>query len=403
MKARLVIGWLVCFVLLAAGPTRCVFADDDAEAIERYRARRAEAEARMREMANEVRKAKEAQIKELEGRLAEVRKWTNVQFELGERGIIDKPKTMSTLMKRWQTQRKREIDQFLQFPEKSGLAIESGRALNALMDQVGASAFQNSEARKIKPDSVFPLSDCGEYTKVDPALVEEITWQENVAGVKLVGQGSRGPLDMDWPAVLHEERWREHRERCDNVAKRALQELGTSSGLSAKTDAELRAAIAALNADFADYRGEWIRTQHPSADGGLELQRIFEGTRHLKKLSLGAYQLVELGSYQTIQRERFQGGTIEDYMAYLQRHNLRFAPAGPAHRSAYRRIFAMIVRYYLDERMAMNMERQLEKELSRLKRIDKEAIDVALGRTMSASDQAAIRILELKNIYELLR
>jgi hypothetical protein len=328
-----------------------------------------------------------------------------VQFELGERDIIDKPKAMamSKVMKRWQVQRDREIYQFLQFPEKSSGAIESGRALNALMDRIGAAAFQNSEARRIKPDSVFPLSDSSGYTRVDPALAEQIIWQENVMGAKLVGQGSRGPLDMDWPAVLREDRWKEHRQLCDNAIKRAVEEIASSSGLSSKTDARLRAAIAALRTDFADYRGEWIRTQHVSVDGGLELQRIFEGTRHIMKLVMGASQLVELTSYQTIGREPFRSGTIEDYMAYLQRHNLRFAPAGRGHRTAYHQVFTMMVRYYLDQKMAVKLEQQLDKELSMLKRIDKEAIDVALGRTMSASDQAAIRILELKNLYELLR
>jgi hypothetical protein len=38
-----------------------------------------------------------------------------------------------------------------------------------------------------------------------------------------------------------------------------------------------------------------------------------------------------------------------------------------------------------------------------LKRTDKETINAALGRTMSASDQAVIQILELKSIDDLLR
>jgi hypothetical protein len=61
-------------------------------------------------------------------------------------------------------------------------------------------------------------------------------------------------------------------------------------------------------------------------------------------LVMAAYQLAECTRYQTVDREPFEGGTIEDYMAYLQRHNLRFAPASPAHRSAYHRVFTMMVR-----------------------------------------------------------
>ena len=56
----------------------------------------------------------------------------------------------------------------------------------------------------------------------------------------------------------------------------------------------------------------------------------------------------------------------------------------------------MMVRYYLDEKAAANLERQLNDEISQLKSIDKDAMNVALGRTMSASDKAAIEIEQLK-------
>ena len=86
----------------------------------------------------------------------------------------------------------------------------------------------------------------------------------------------------------------------------------------------------------------------------------------LEKLVMGAYQLVELrlAKYETLGREPFPGGSIEDFMAYFQRHNLRFAAASPAHRSAYHRIFTMMVRYYMDVKMAVNLEQQLDWELS---------------------------------------
>ena len=86
----------------------------------------------------------------------------------------NKPKAMSTVMQRWQTQHERDIYQLLQFPEKSGHLIESGEALNKLLDVVGAAAFQNSQTRKVSPDHALPLYQATEYTQVDESLVGEI-------------------------------------------------------------------------------------------------------------------------------------------------------------------------------------------------------------------------------------
>jgi hypothetical protein len=396
MKKLVIIASFSCIAVLAMR----VVADDD---MEKVQAARRTADAEIQKRADEIAKRTEANIKDVEARLAEVQKWTNAQFELGERNIIDKPKAMTALMQRWQSQRENEICQLLQFPEKSGGAIETGRALNAMMDRVGVAAFQNAETRKVHPYSAFPMTASTDYTRVTRELAEEITWQENVLGAKSVGQGSRGLLDLDWPVVLREDRWKEQRQRCDDARKKALAEIRALSHMSTESDKELREAIADLNVEFAKYRRERVGGDHAGGVWPLEYRRICDGSSHIKKLVLGIYQLAELTSDQVIRREPFDGGTIEDYMAYLQRHNLRFAPAAPAHRSAYYKVFGMMVRYYLDEKMAVNLEQQLDKELADLKQTNQAAIDAALGRTMSASDQAAIRILELKNIYELLK
>ena len=109
-----------------------VSAGDDATDKAKYDAEKAHYDS-LREQAiadqkrsdNERDRRNQSHKKNLEDRLNEVRKWTNVQFELSERGIIDRPK-MTATMRHWQTLRDRELYQFLQFPEKSANAIESG-------------------------------------------------------------------------------------------------------------------------------------------------------------------------------------------------------------------------------------------------------------------------------------
>jgi hypothetical protein len=391
-QAAGLLGWALISPISA-------IADDDVFDFDRYRALRTAAEAKMRDTANQVHKDAEAQIKETESRLAEARKWTKAQFELSERDVIDKPKAMTAIMQRWQTQHERDVYQLLQFPERSGHLIESGEALNKMLDQVGAAAFQNAQTRKVNPDHALPLYEATEFTKVDQALADEVISQDNTQGPKLVRQGNRGPLELDWPSVLRDERWAAARQKVESARDRALNELGSTSGLSPEADADLRSAVAELNAEFSKYRADWIRNDYRS---GLEYRRICEGTQHIRKLVLSAYQLVEFTSYQSVRLEPFPGGNIEDYLAYFHAHNLRFAPASPNHRSAYYRVFNMMVRYYLDQKAAANLERQLNTEISQLKAIDKSAIDVALGRTMSAADQAAIEVEQLKFVRALI-
>jgi hypothetical protein len=62
----------------------------------------------------------------------------------------------------------------------------------------------------------------------------------------------------------------------------------------------------------------------------------------------------------------------------------------------------MMVRYYLDQKMAVNLEQHLEQELADLKQTDKDAIDRVLDRTLSATDMAAIQIQELKTVATML-
>lgn len=395
MKELLVSLSLLCSLCLPATGTRRVLADDLLD-MERISAARAAAEAQERATAAEMHKNFEAQIRAVEARREEVRKWTRTQFEVGERDIIDKPRVMPSLMRHWQAQREKEIYRLLQFPEKSGGGIESGRALNALLESLGPAAMENNARRKITPDEALPLTEPPELIRVDKALAEEITWQDNTLGAKSIGQGNRGVLDLDWPTILREERWNSYRARIDEGRKKALAEIFSSTAVSTEVDADLRTAVADLNTDFAAFRSDWVESDHPGVDRAAEYRRICDGARHIQKLVTGAYQLSELTPAQAAYRASFPGGSIEEYLAYLQRNNLRFAAAAPPHRSAYYKVFGMMVRYFLDEKMALNLERDLDGELSHLQRNDQHAIEAALGRTMNTSDLAATEIERLK-------
>jgi len=402
MRTIPTLAWLLCPCCLLGGLIVRVVADDDPLDDEKWKAVQKRAQADIIKQQNQVREDTERQIKEVEKKLEDARKWTKAQFEVGERNQIDKPKLMGKLMTSWQSQRDHEKYLFIQFPEKSGGSIESGNALNFMMDTVGAAAYQNSETRKIKPDEALPLCDASMNTKVDRELAEQLICQENILGPKQAFRLNRQALDLDWPAILKEERWQEDRQRFEDAKKKVFEEI-SGDGLTAKTDEELRESISTLNQEFATYRTEWVQGLHETPGSrAFEYRRICDGAEHIKILVMGAYQLVNLSKYD-LQRGTFKGGTIEDFLAYMHRSNLRFAPASPAHRSAYHTVFNMMVRYYLDQKAAVKIEQNLETQLADLRQTDKDAIDRVLDRTMSATDQTALKIEQEKTIQAMFK
>ncbi len=62
-----------------------------------------------------------------------------------------------------------------------------------------------------------------------------------------------------------------------------------------------------------------------------------------------------------------------------------------------------MVRYYLDVKVMTNLEEHLDYEIGKLKQTNQEAINVALGKTMSADTRAALMIEEMKYIRALVK
>lgn len=402
MLDRFALRWLLLILVLMAAPVASRVKGDDLE--DRVEAKRKIAEAERIKAAEQIRKDAAERMKELEGRLAEVRQWTQAQFELGERDIIDKPQYITQTLERWQKQRGRDIYQFLQFRDESRGAIESGRALNTLLERVGAAAHQHLQTRQIDPSRALPLYEPTQIDKIDGLILRHLVWQKNTLGFKASGRFNKDPIDVQWPAILKEKTWEDHRLAVEAARKQVLVELDSNPGLSPETDEQLRDAVSSLNAAFSSYRKDWIRRSNATGGvDGFKLLRLHEGQRHIEQLIAAVYQIVEATSYQdVVQGESFTGGDIEEFLSYMYMNNLKLAPAKANDRDAYGRVFDMMVRYYLDINAVVKLERYLEQEIGQLNQINREAIDVALGKTMSAADQAAIMIEELKYARALL-
>lgn len=394
-----------CLLFLTLGPL-CLSSialaveDDEDDLQTRIEQKRDSAEAARRRAAAQIVKDTNERIQELETRLTEARKWTKAQFELGERDVIDKPKIMTPILARWQKARELQIYQFLQHRDKSAGAIESGRALNVLLERVAAAAYEHSQTRKINPEYAIQLYEPTAARQVNDGILSHLIYEERTLGAKRTGRFSQAPIDIVWPSVLREERWTEHRQKIEEARTLALAELESTSGLSTNAESRMRNAIADLNREFAEYRIEWVKSPAEAGKSrALEYRRICDGRRHIERLIGSVYQVLE-SSGQSVPVERFEGGNIEDLLAYMHTSNLRFAPATGTDRSAYHQVFEMMVRYYLDVKAAAQLEERLENEIGYLKERNQEATDAALGKTLSASDQAAVTIAEFKFLAE---
>ena len=102
-------------------------------------------------------------------------------------------------------------------------------------------------------------------------------------------------------------------------------------------------------------------------------------------------------SYDLQDRPAYHAGNIEEFLAYMSENGLEFGPAlREADRNAYHQAFDMMVRYYLDMKYVANLQRDLEIEIEVEQDTRREAIDVALGKVMSAHDYAIMFASEMK-------
>ncbi len=133
--------------------------------------------------------------------------------------------------------------------------------------------------------------------------------------------------------------------------------------------------------EYAEFSKQWIKNPPPAASRPEEYRRQCNGKQHNEKLINTTYQLVDATEITDVgPAEKFAGGNIEDFLPYMQRNNLRFSPAtkGP-NRTAYYQVFNLMVRYYLDLKAVTNAEREIDREIERIDRIEENAIEAALA------------------------
>ncbi len=207
----------------------------------------------------------------LRQRLEDLKKWTDKQFEIGEREVIDRPTLLANRLKKSERDRENELYRLLNFPEDSAGGIESGKALNTLVERLGPAARDNAESRKMNPLYGTPLAEGTTGIVFEDKLLSHLSWQENTLGAKASGKFNQDPIDVDWPKVLQEPRWDENRQAIEKARETILTGLRSGKGVSEDAEEQIRTAVGQLNVDFAAYFKQWVKNPPPtkSAHGGI--------------------------------------------------------------------------------------------------------------------------------------
>ncbi len=376
---------------------------DDLDA--RYEAKLRAAEEAKIKAAEEVRRSLAERMKVAEAKLAKLQDWTKAQFNLAQLGVIDKPEVLKQIVQCWERNRDTKIYQLLEHPEKVAGEIESGKALNTLLERAAPAAYEHWLTRQVNPDHALPLYEPTALSRIDEDVLRHLQIATNTLGAAASGHFNEDPINVRWPAALREKRWTAQCQAIEKLRAQLLNDIKAGQGVSPELDKELRDAVGQLNKDFTEFRQQWTRElRKVDNEPAQTYRRICDAHRHIEQLVSAVNYVVEASTRADLgPAEPFPGGNVEELLSYMHRNNLRFAAAtNVTDRGAYHQVFDRIVRYYLDLNAVNQAQELIEKEIEDLQAMDREAIDVLLGKTISADMEAALRLEEMRFVGELL-
>jgi hypothetical protein len=397
-------------------------------------------EARHKEAMSERDKVqKELEVRQQQVALNEqVLSWATRSFEPGASRVPTPVDRQPELHKRWQRSRDIARQQFLKFPEQSRGAIKTGRALNAFLDLCGEAArqqqlFQRQAAEtratleaeiaaleqaeasaerdarlarakgrlQVAVEREELLKDLRGRTKLSEYDCSRIKCLQGVAGPKMAQSVAGDPMPLDWPFLLRGDRYKEHRAAIEAGKQRAIQEIVTAGGMVPKTFEELTEDIERLASAFAKGKqvflhgrrqeGQAARTdlqgQGAGAAPGSEspgaiswVPHYLETERFIQGLRYSIVRLAAARGEQDVRTARFEGETVEELMAFMVDHNLRFDQSDINSESTYEKLFRAMNEYYLDLYALQLAEQAEQRQVEALKVREEQLRDIVYGR-----------------------
>lgn len=300
---------------------------------------------RRRDAADELQRVREEK-EQLERRIAAARDWALHQFELADRGIVERPRKMTRLLTQLEDAKKSARYKLLTFPDQARSAIHSGAALNVLLDECAGPAFDYEAFCKLakKEDRELLRGVVATY-ELEAEILRHVRYRRGLSGGPLVGRLNHEALDLaSWPSALRAAHYDELRAAVEDARARAIADLKKGRPISNDAANALKTSVGDLLAAFVADMNQYVRLH--GYDG--HSQRLFEARRFAKGLVASVYRLVEARKLEDVTIPAFKGGTVGQLMAYMHENNLRFERPDANGETAYHLIFQMMARYFVD-------------------------------------------------------
>ncbi|HQU42406.1 MAG TPA: hypothetical protein PK867_06315 [Pirellulales bacterium] len=389
---------LPAVVLLVAGATSDVQAANPAQTFRDALKIVQELEAARREEADKELKAIGEQLERLESRASYLRKWTRTQFELDQRGLITHPEAVPRYLQRLQKQRETALFRLLQFRDQARGAIRSGAALNFFVDACGPVAFEISEVRRLEGNAEAKrrnerierelLSVLSTNYMIGDEIVRHIRYSRGLVGAHQTGRLSEDPLDLvRLESALRSDEFQTEVRILRDWRDVALKELRDGKPVSAATAARLIDSVKTLLIAVRAKKKEIARSIGSQFE---DFRPYLDAERHMLSVSRGAARLIEAHEIDDITFARFTGGNIQELLAYMYHCNLHFDGADKNGENAYRMLFELAARYYLDLRIVQRAAAEAENGLTALKRREQELTAIKLGGRLDVAREIGL-------------
>ena len=286
----------------------------------------------------------EAYSRELDNWVKEVRaRWQReIEGELGrmELNRIHQIKRLEFLNDRkWQNSF--TWDRLRNHPELSDASIETGDALNFLLDRLGASALPY----EFDPATSRFSTDVIAQLQLDDETLSHVMLQQGSytfpANQEMQGE------DVLWPYLLRWDEFESERRKYEAARKAVVEESEASGQVSVESIQQLQETLGDLTDRFHRSRRvqDWLR-EH------LRFSQFRANDRFLWKLNREIAQLEETGDIRPFQGRggydpETDGDHVLSLLCFMNRNGIEFAPPQPGSEFAYHRLFTQMRAIYL--------------------------------------------------------
>lgn len=225
------------------------------------------------------------------------------------------PAPVTALQERWKKERAAIRTSVLGFPEEAQVLILNGKGLNFFLDALGADA----EARQFsgKASRLGPNHYIVEQ-KITADVVRNLNLVVNIPGNKI----NDDFFDIVWPPILRSGEFDEVRRRFEAARLAAVKDLEKGDYVSNDNMKEMN--------DCLDELKRKLRALRPAPEpgkkvmGGSRTGEEAEALGVIKRLGTASLQMFKARRIDDVKPPEFPGGTIQDFLAFMHRNNLRF-------------------------------------------------------------------------------